>query len=83
LDTVNQVPFLDLKAQHHQIYNVIDEKLTDIITHTGFILGKHVDEFEHGFAKIQEAEYCIGQYVYGHGRSRVSVRGGAGVCGLR
>jgi len=60
LDTVNQVPFLDLKAQHHQIYNEIDEKLTDIITHTGFILGKHEDEFEHGFAKIQEAEYCIG-----------------------
>ena len=60
LDTVNQVPFLDLKAQHHQIYNEIDEKLTDIITHTGFILGKHVEEFEHNFAGIQEAKYCIG-----------------------
>lgn len=60
LDTVTQVPFLDLKAQHHRIYNEIDDKLTDIITHTGFILGKHVEEFEHGFAGIQEAKYCIG-----------------------
>jgi len=60
VDTVTQVPFLDLKAQHHQIYNEIDEKLTDIITHTGFILGKHVEEFEQRFADTQEAKYCIG-----------------------
>lgn len=45
------VPFLDLKAQHHQIYNEIDDRLTDIITNTGFILGKYVDEFEERFAK--------------------------------
>ena len=54
------VPFLDLKAQHHQIYNEIDDRITNIIANTGFILGKHVDEFEEGFAEIQEAKYCIG-----------------------
>jgi len=45
------VPFLDLKAQHHQTYNEIDDKLTDVIANTGFILGKYVEEFEKGFAE--------------------------------
>jgi len=59
-DTVTEVPFLDLKAQHHQTYSEIDQRITDIISNTGFILGKHVDEFEERFAKLQEAKYCIG-----------------------
>ena len=59
-DSVTQVSFLDLKAQHHQIYNEIDDRLTDIIANTGFILGKHVDEFEAGFAGLQDAKFSIG-----------------------
>ncbi len=59
-DTINNVPFIDLKVQQHQIYNEIDDRITDIITNTGFILGKHVDEFEESFAELQEAKYCIG-----------------------
>ena len=55
-----QVPFLDLKAQHHQIYNEIDDRITDIIANTAFVLGKHVEEFEKRFAELQEAKYCIG-----------------------
>ena len=60
LDKVSQIPFLDLKAQHHQIFNDIDDKFADIMANTGFILGKYVDEFEKGFAKIHDAKYCIG-----------------------
>jgi dTDP-4-amino-4,6-dideoxygalactose transaminase len=59
-DKCDQVPFLDLKAQHHQIYNEIDDEFTDIIANTDFILGKYVDEFEEGFAEIQGSKYCIG-----------------------
>ena len=55
-----QVPFLDLKAQHHQIYNEIDDRITDIIANTAFVLGKHVEEFEKRFAELQGAKYCIG-----------------------
>jgi dTDP-4-amino-4,6-dideoxygalactose transaminase len=55
-----QVPFLDLKAQHHQIFNDIDDRFADIIANTGFILGKYVDEFEKGFAELHDAKYCIG-----------------------
>lgn len=54
------VPFLELKAQHHQIYNEIDDRMTDIIANTGFILGKYVDGFERDFAEIQGSKYCIG-----------------------
>jgi len=54
------VPFLDLKAQHHQIYNEVDDRITDIIANTGFILGKHVEEFEENFAGMQGTKYCVG-----------------------
>ena len=55
-----RVPFLDLKAQHHEIYNEVDDRLTDIVANTAFIMGKYVDEFEERFAEVQGAKYCIG-----------------------
>lgn len=58
-DAVTQVPFMDLKAPHHKIYNEIDDLYTDIIANTGFILGKYVAEFENGFARLQNADYCV------------------------
>jgi dTDP-4-amino-4,6-dideoxygalactose transaminase len=54
------VPFLDLHAQLHQIYNPIDARFTDIIANTGYILGPHVKEFEEGFAHLQDAGHCLG-----------------------
>ena len=60
MKTVYQVPFLDLKAQQHQIYNEIEDKFADITANTGFILGKYVDAFENGFAELHESKYCIG-----------------------
>jgi len=54
------VPFLDLKAQLPLIYNEIDEKITDIISNTGFILGKYVEEFEGRFCEVQDVKHCIG-----------------------
>lgn len=59
-DKVISVPFLDLKAQHPLIYNEIDNRLTDIIANTGFILGHHVEEFEKKFAQIHDAKFAIG-----------------------
>lgn len=58
--TLPSIPFLDLSAQHHKIYNEIDDRITDIMTSNGFILGKHVEEFEKNFAELQGAKYCIG-----------------------
>ena len=59
-DTVTHVPFLDLKAQHHEIYNEVDDRITDIISNTAFIMGKYVEEFEERFAAMHGAKYCIG-----------------------
>ena len=55
-----KVPFLDLKAQFPKVYNEIDDRLTEIMSNTGFILGHHVEEFESAFAKLQGAKHCIG-----------------------
>ncbi|MBL0717383.1 MAG: DegT/DnrJ/EryC1/StrS family aminotransferase [Desulfosarcina sp.] len=60
MEAVKGVPFIDLKAQHNLVYNEIDDRLTDIITNTGFVLGKYVAEFESRFAELQEAKYALG-----------------------
>lgn len=54
------VPFLDLKAQFPKIYNEIDNRITDIMSKTGFILGPHVEEFERAFAAAQGSKHCVG-----------------------
>jgi dTDP-4-amino-4,6-dideoxygalactose transaminase/predicted nucleic acid-binding protein len=57
---VNQVPFMDLRAQYNQIFNEIDDKIADVISRSAFILGNYVDEFERNFALAQDAKYCVG-----------------------
>jgi len=59
-ESFKNIPFLDLNAQQHQIFNEIDDRIADIITNTGFILGKYVEEFEKKFAKLQDSKYCLG-----------------------
>ncbi|WP_291321794.1 DegT/DnrJ/EryC1/StrS family aminotransferase, partial [Desulfonatronospira sp.] len=54
------VPFMDLGAQYHQIYNEIDDRITNVISRSAFILGNYVEDFEKEFALAQEARYCIG-----------------------
>ncbi len=55
-----KIPFLDLKAQFNNVYNEIDDEITNIISNTAFIMGKPVVEFEKNFAHKLNAEYCIG-----------------------
>ena len=57
--SVIKVPFLDLKAQHHTIYNQIDDGITDVITSCRFVLGEHVERFEKTFAQFQDTKYCV------------------------
>ena len=54
------IPFLDLKAQQGLILDEIKERFDDIFSNTGFILGKHVAEFEKDFSRIQEAKFTLG-----------------------
>jgi len=55
-----KVPFLDLKAQLNDVYNDIDDEITNIISNTSFVLGKSVSNFESVFAKAHDAKYCYG-----------------------
>ena len=55
-----QVPFIDLNAQHGAVFNDIHDRFMDIIADTGFILGKHVNEFEKKFARLHGVDYCVG-----------------------
>lgn len=57
---VDQVPFIDLSAQHHRIYNPIDEGLTDVIQSSSFILGSGVERFEEEFAAFCGVRYAVG-----------------------
>jgi len=54
------VPFVDLKAQFHQVYAEIEAQLTEVINNTAFIRGKYVEEFEKNFAAFCNAKHCIG-----------------------
>ena len=56
----SSVPFVDLKAQLPQIYNEIDDRFTEIVSRTGFVLGPQVEEFEAAFAELQGARHCVG-----------------------
>lgn len=56
----NKIPFLDLKAQLKDVYNEIDDEVTNIISNTAYVLGKPVKEFEENFAKAHNAKYCVG-----------------------
>ena len=54
------IPFVDLAAQLHEIYNDIDDGLTEAIQSCAFILGPKVQEFEREFAEFCEAKHCVG-----------------------
>jgi len=54
------VPFVDLGEQFHQIYDEVDNQISDVINRTAFIGGKYVSEFERNFATFCKAKHCIG-----------------------
>ena len=53
------IPFIDLKAQLHQIYNKIDDGITDVITNTAFVLGNYVRRLEEKFAEYVKAKNAV------------------------
>jgi len=55
-----KVPFLDLKRQYSSLKDEIDAAIKDSIDNCGFILGKHVTEFEKNFAKFCNVKFCVG-----------------------
>ncbi len=55
-----KVPFVDLAAQYQTIKTEIDGAISDVISETSFIGGRHLKEFEQNFASYCQAGYCVG-----------------------
>ncbi len=54
------IPLVDLKWQHAQVADEVNEGMAEVMANTAFILGPQVAEFERAFAVFQQSPYCVG-----------------------
>ncbi len=54
------VPLVDLKAQHQQIADELQQGLARLFQNTAFILGDEVTGFEQEFARFSGVKHCVG-----------------------
>jgi dTDP-4-amino-4,6-dideoxygalactose transaminase len=54
------VPLLDLTRQYSYLKEKLDKAIIDVFTHTKFILGPEVAEFERKIAELCNVKYAIG-----------------------
>jgi dTDP-4-amino-4,6-dideoxygalactose transaminase len=55
-----KIPFVDLRANYENIKSEMDAAIADVIGRTDFIKGSDLKSFEKNWAKLCEAEYCVG-----------------------
>jgi dTDP-4-amino-4,6-dideoxygalactose transaminase len=55
-----QIPLVDLHAQYLTIKDEIDDAIARVISHSAFIGGEELRQFEKEFAKYCEAKACVG-----------------------
>jgi dTDP-4-amino-4,6-dideoxygalactose transaminase len=58
--TIENVPFIDLKAQYNKIADEIDDAIKGVVSQTGFILGPEVKQLEAEFAAYCDVEHAVG-----------------------
>ena len=56
---MNNIPFVDLKAQYHSIKEEIDTAIQKVIDETAFIKGKYVQRFEEEYADAYGVKHVI------------------------
>ena len=54
------IPLVDLKAQHQQIADELQQRFERLFENTEFILGEEVASFEHEFAGFCGVKHCVG-----------------------
>src|SRR5215207_10050547 len=54
-----KIPFVDLHAQYRTIQADIDAAIRDVITHSAYIRGPHVDAFEKAWAETLGVKHCV------------------------
>jgi dTDP-4-amino-4,6-dideoxygalactose transaminase len=60
LDTLANIPLVDLKVQYESIKRDIDANIAAVINQTAFIGGTFVKKFEEEFARYCGVEHCVG-----------------------
>jgi dTDP-4-amino-4,6-dideoxygalactose transaminase len=55
-----QIPLVDLKAQHAEIADEVTSGMAKVIEDTAFVLGPQVKEFEEAFARFCGVPHCVG-----------------------
>ncbi len=58
--TGEKIKLIDLEAQHQVIQEEVWAAMRDVIENSAFILGRHVKEFEDGFAGFCNARFATG-----------------------
>ena len=53
------IPFVDLHAQYLSIKTEIDAAIADVIRHSHFIRGPHVDQFENNWSVMTGVRHCV------------------------
>jgi dTDP-4-amino-4,6-dideoxygalactose transaminase len=53
------IPYLDLKAQYHQIKPEVDAAIARVVESGNFVLGPEVAEFEERFAEYCDTRHCV------------------------
>jgi dTDP-4-amino-4,6-dideoxygalactose transaminase len=53
------IAFVDLKAQRHRLGARIDQAITRVVDHGGFIMGPEVKELEGKLARFVGAKHCV------------------------
>ena len=54
------IPLVDLKLQHRQIADELEQGFARLFENTAFILGEEVDGFERAFAHFSGVKHCVG-----------------------
>jgi len=54
-----KIPFVDLHAQYLSIKPEIDSAIADVISHSAYIRGPHVDAFEKAWAGVSGVKHCV------------------------
>ena len=54
-----KIPFVDLHAQYLTIKEQIDQAIAEVIAESAYIRGRHVDAFEHAWAKTLGVKRCV------------------------
>jgi dTDP-4-amino-4,6-dideoxygalactose transaminase len=57
---MEDVPFVDLTAQHRTIRTQIDIAIEQVLSEGNFVLGPQVEEFEQAFARFVGCEHAVG-----------------------